>query len=247
MKLSGLIDALIASGGSVEQVRAVVAAAEAAQEAEVAERRAKAAAKKKRQRSRKSPNVPGTDGDIEGQQGTEGDEQGQGFTPSSFPPRPPNNYPASPSTHTYTAPGARADAVAGFEPSSADVAALAAEGLGPVDIAAELPPFRDHWLASNDPLPADLGAAFRGFCRHGRGRRKPPRSGQGARASPAPPSDDGPRVNTPSGPRSVAFLLAQHRANRWSTLFGKPPGHPDCPIADHLPKPASAPALEPAE
>lgn len=32
MKLSGLIDALIASGGSVEQVRAVVAAAEAEEE-----------------------------------------------------------------------------------------------------------------------------------------------------------------------------------------------------------------------
>ncbi len=67
-------------------------------------------------------------------------------------------------------------------------------------------------------------------------RKAPPRPA--ARASPpAAAVDDSPRVNTPSGPRSLAFLRAEHAAGRWSKLYGPLPGQPGCPIAE--------PALEP--
>lgn len=236
-------------GLSTDQASAVaemMAEVEAATEAKAG---AAIAARRANDRNRKDRQRHVTSRDITGPHVTARDGADNPTPLSSFPPHPPNNYPPALETHTHTAPGARADAVAGFEPSSADVAALGAEGLGPADVAAEVPPFRDHWLASNDPLPADLGAAFRGFCRHGRGRRKPLRAGQPARASPAPSPalDDGPRVNTPSGPRTVAFLLAQHRANRWSTMFGPKVGEAGCVIAAYLPKTFPDPTMRAAE
>lgn len=43
-----------------------------------------------------------------------------------------------------------------------------------------------------------------------------------------PPLLDGPKVLTPSGTRSIAFLQAEHDAGRWSKLYGPKVGEPGC-------------------
>lgn len=92
MKLSGLIDALIATGGTLEQVRALVIAAEnqavadqaqaaIAANAEAEARRTKAAEAKRRQRAdlKMSSEVYESPQDLNGQRGTEQD--GEGLNP----------------------------------------------------------------------------------------------------------------------------------------------------------------------
>lgn len=70
---SAVIDAMVATGCSVEQLAAAMKAANAETEAIAALRRAKAAEKKRRQRASSRQmafSVPGTSGDTSGQQGT---------------------------------------------------------------------------------------------------------------------------------------------------------------------------------
>lgn len=98
MKLSGVIDALLAAGGSAEQIAAVVRAAEAEQEAIESGKRAKEAARKKAYRemveAQKSPkvvplsrDVPQCPADTLGQPRTDTDIPSP---PPSLPPGPPN-------------------------------------------------------------------------------------------------------------------------------------------------------------
>lgn len=75
LKLASVLEALLAAGGTPEQMIAVVRAAEADDAEADAERREKARVKKARQRASAvvSPIVLGTDRDTRGQTGTEGD------------------------------------------------------------------------------------------------------------------------------------------------------------------------------
>lgn len=75
-----VLRAMRAAGASAEAIIAAVEADQAIEAARLAEKRAKAAAKKKRQRAEvelRPFDVPGTLGDIEGQEGTDGDNEGQ--------------------------------------------------------------------------------------------------------------------------------------------------------------------------
>lgn len=85
---SAVIDALIASGCTVEQLGAAVKAANAEADAAAALRREKAAAKKRRQRATTldlSPLVPGTEGGNGGQTGTDGDPSSSEVPPAPLP------------------------------------------------------------------------------------------------------------------------------------------------------------------
>lgn len=84
MSLSpSVIDAMIASGCTAEQLGAAVKAAAAEAEVALAAKRAKAAEKKRRQRHP----VLGTNGDIEGQAGTAGDNPSPKKETSPTPPK----------------------------------------------------------------------------------------------------------------------------------------------------------------
>ena len=91
MSLSTTVMAMVAAGCSPEQIGAVVVAYEAEADLVLRSRRLKVTEKKRRQRALKaelSPVVPGTDGDMPGQQGTIGDT-----SPPSPPPAPPASLP----------------------------------------------------------------------------------------------------------------------------------------------------------
>lgn len=168
MKLSGLIDALVAAGGSMDQVRAVVAAAEAQEEAVVAARRAKAAAKKRRQRDALSPNVPGTPGDAGGQPGQQKED-----------PRTPKEklHPHSPPSEARAPKGADSSRGRRIDPDWTldDVgrAYAASQGLTPSEVDGEASKFRDFWLAKAgaDGRKADWAAAWRTWVRGAVDRR----------------------------------------------------------------------------
>lgn len=84
MKLFKTLEALAATGATIEQLLTVVRVHEEAFEQVASEKREKEKLKKRRQRL--SLIVPGTQGDIEGQQGTTGDlsSPSNGFSPTPY-------------------------------------------------------------------------------------------------------------------------------------------------------------------
>ena len=219
MKLSGLIDALIASGGTLDQVRAVVAAAEAADETRRAARRTGAAERQRRSRASRSSRVTECDSCDDP-------------SPKEAPPDPLRNNPY-PEKQTHTSPAAGSRIRSNWQPDPADVSFAAEQGLRPSEITAEVDAFRDHWLRLGE-LQADWAAAWRGWVRNGLTRRKPAKPSRPEIRGAPPHIVDSPKVNTPSGPRSVAFLLEQHRAGKWSRVYGPPIGERGCAVPAEL-------------
>ena len=200
MRLSGLIDALIASGGTLEQVRAIIAAAEAADVARRAERRPGAAERQRRARAGRRSRVTGCDGCDP--------------SPEESPPHPLRTNPFL-EKQTKTSPAACSRIRSDWKPDLAGLAFASEQGFGAEQVMAEVEAFRDHWLRLGEPQ-ADWDAAWRGWIRNGLTRRKPAKVSRPAAQSSPAGLTDGPKVNTPSGPRSVVFLLEQHRAGKWS-------------------------------
>ncbi len=181
MKLSGVIEALIAAGGTVDQIAAVVRAAEAEQDAEQTVRRAKAADKKRRQRAVVSPIVPGTGRDREGQMGTDGDTP---VPPEKEAPTPQEKQtpltPETPENLSVFAPKGAASArgshlAADWQPSELELADAAEAGLSLMEAQAEVSKFRDHWrsAAGQNARKRDWRATWRNWCREAVRRRGP--------------------------------------------------------------------------
>ena len=154
-------------------------------------------------------------------------------SPKEAPPDPLRNNPyPEKQTNTVACGGARAFAL-DWHPDPAGMAFAADQHLGPSEIMAEVEAFRDHWLRLGEPQ-ADWDAAWRGWIRNGLTRRKPAKASRPEiRGAPAQ-VDYSPKVNTPSGPRSVAFLLEQHRAGKWSRVYGPPVGERGCAVPAEL-------------
>lgn len=174
-----IIDALAAAGASAEMIAAAYRADYALETQKSSDRRAIAAAKKRRQRGVMSPDVPGTDGDEQGQPGTI-------EPPSPSPPSPPpmitkNSTPTTTPTTSSgnsTARGSRLPD--GWRPDEAG-RALASELLGNSGARAELEKFTDFWRgkAGADGRKVDWDATWRNWVRHA-AERSPAQ----ARASP---------------------------------------------------------------
>ena len=136
MKLSGLIDALIASGGTLDQVRAVVAAAEAAEDARRDAKRAGAAERQRRSRASRSSRVTECDGCDDP-------------SPKEAPPDPLRNNPY-PEKQTNTSPAAGSRIRSDWQPDPAGMAFAAEQGLGTE---------RDHGRGRG--IPGSLAASRR--------------------------------------------------------------------------------------
>lgn len=121
MKIADLLKAMHANGATTDAMIAAVEAFEAISGAEQAERRAKAAAKKAKQRARlkvecppMSPDVPGTIGDIGGQEGTKSTSPAPSPDGRPSPPAPPHpTLNPSPTPDSQTGASALGDEGAG--------------------------------------------------------------------------------------------------------------------------------------
>ena len=209
---------LIAAGLSGDALVAVVESIDADMTAVVVEKpRSAAAVRQERYRARHHASVT-----------SDASRNADDPSPKEAPPHPLRNNPF-PEKQTHTSPAAGSRIRFDWQPDPAGVAFAAEQGLGSSEITAEVEAFRDHWLRVGEPQ-ADWAAAWRGWVRNGLTRRKPAKGGpQAARATP-PHIVDSPKVNTPSGPRSVAFLLEQHRAGKWSRVYGPPIGERGCAV-----------------
>ena len=212
MRLAGLIDALIASGGTLDQMRAIVAAAESADDARRAAKRAGAAERQRRSRMSRVTECDGCDDP----------------SPKEAPPDPLRNNPYL-EKQTNTSPAAGSRIRPDWQPDPAGVAFATEQGLAPIALTAEVDAFRDHWLRLGEPQ-ADWSATWRGWIRNGLTRRKPAKTGAPEACAAPARLADGPKVNTPSGPRSVAFLIEQHRLGKWSRVYGPPIGERGCAV-----------------
>lgn len=181
MSLAAIIDAMIASGCTGEQIGSAVKAVEAEREREIAERRAKAAEKKRRQRAKvcvSSSSVPDCPGDIEGQVGTEGDPEQKEMLPTPLerktPPPPKENPPKGGQKKGSRLP-------ADWQPSGDDFAYGRALGLTDQQIFGFAEDMR-LWAASaagQKGVKLDWPSTFKGWMR---------REAQKSRASPRRPN-----------------------------------------------------------
>lgn len=138
-----------------------------------------------------------------------------------------------PEKQTNTSPAAGSRIRVDWHPDPAGMAFAADQGLGASEITAEVEAFRDHWLRIGEPQ-ADWVAAWRGWIRNGLTRSKPAKASRPEIGRAILRVSDSPKVNTPSGPRSVAFLLEQHRAGKWSQVYGPPIGERGCAVPTEM-------------
>ena len=213
MKLSGLIDALLASGGTVEQVRALVRAAEAEDEARRAAQRDGNAERQRRARAARLSRVT---------------ERDACDTPKKNGPPDPLRKTTPLETQTHTA-GATSRMAPDWRPGAEGTAYAAEQGLSPAEIEAEAVAFRDHWLRIGEPQ-ADWGAAWRGWVRNGLGRRKP--AVASARAAPVSAAE--PKVDLPIGRISERLVRETWAAGRWPKSWGPRRGEAGCRVPDRV-------------
>ena len=213
---------LLAAGLSGEALVAVVESIDADMTAVAVERpRSAGAVRQERYRARHHASVT-----------SNASRNAEDPSPKEAPPDPLRNNPY-PEKQTHTSPAAGSRIRSDWQPDPAGVAFAADQGLGTSEITAEVEAFRDHWLRLGEPQ-ADWGAAWRGWVRNGLTRRKPAKASRPEICGAPPQVADSPKVNTPSGPRSVAFLLEQHRAGKWSRVYGPPIGERGCAVPADL-------------
>jgi hypothetical protein len=154
-----VIDALIASGVTAEQLAAAIKADLAVQQQKIDEKRAKAAAKKRRQREAMSLIVPVCPDMSQGHEGTEGD---------SLPPLVPPSSPCTPSNPPIIPPSLSRSRGERLKievlPDDWMEAAISIGHRNPVG---EFSRFRDYWVSQpgQKGVKADWLATWRNWCR----------------------------------------------------------------------------------